>query len=226
MWLDFARAAFDEKPESRYTQEALRVLRTGNKAYLDARPEDGDLRYSVSKLGYHREAMVDGVNTSSIPGGVRGPVGTGGSPAHDDGAMMLMAEFLREGLPVAAGWRSRERWRGGGIEPDGMVFLTSYLSPFGPSWHYIEYELSARYAARALEKFLRYLHTRRQDDFPLLLVAWNANAERHFQEIGRHNNGRDGFAKLITTTLDRLALHGALGNDRCWSWYGAPVQLG
>ena len=76
MWLDFARAAFDEKPESRYTQEALRVLRAGNKAYLDARPEDGDLRYSVSKLGYHREAMVDGVNTSSIPGGVRGPVGT------------------------------------------------------------------------------------------------------------------------------------------------------
>ena len=226
MWLDFARAAFDEKPESRYTQEALRVLRTGNKAYLDARPEDGDLRYSVSKLGYHREAMVDGVNTSSIPGGVRGPVGTGGSPAHDDGAMMLMAEFLREGLLVAAGWRSRERWRGGGIEPDGMVFLTSYLSPFGPSWHYIEYELSARYAARALKKFLRYLHTRRQDDFPLLLVAWNANAERHFQEIGRHNNGRDGFAKLITTTVERLARHGALGNDRCWSWYGAPVQLG
>ena len=78
-----------------------------------------------------------------------------------------------------------------------MVCLTSYLSPFGPSWHYIEYELSARYAARAWGKFLRYLHPRRQDDFPVLLVAWNANSERHFQEIGRHNNGRPGRLRKV-----------------------------
>lgn len=220
----FAKDVMREGPTSRNAERALKVLRDMNRPYLAGIREGRDIRNTIKNPGYNLLARIDGVANSRMHAAVRGPAGTGNSPRHDDGARGLAAQFFRGRLDVAAGWRSRERWPGGGIEPDLIVFLT--ISPFGPGWVYVEWELSARYATRAEEKFLRYLQNRRQDDFGVLFVAWDDRAERHFQDLGRANCGRPLPAKLVTTTLDRLARHGALGNDRCWSWYGTPVRLG
>ena len=142
------------------------------------------------------------------------------SQAHEDGLMSMMSEFMKSGFPVAAGWRSWEHLgRGGGISPDGMVLLEQ--SPYGPGWHYVEYERSARGRYRAQRKLKGYSSPRRQDDWPVFLVVWNERAEEYFWEVGRENQ-----LAMLTTTIGRLAEHGALGNWDCWKMYGEPVRIG
>ena len=221
--IDFARTAVGEKPESRNVQKSRKVMRKGNKPFLDARRDRGVYRDTITTRSFHLLAANDRVASNRIPAALQGPAGTGNSPVHDDGVMALMREFLSAGLVAANGWRSWERWSGGGIEPDGMVRLTR--SPFGPGWHYVEYERAARYPARAGRKLGSYLSDRRQDNYPVLFVLWNDTAETAFQTIGQENGGRSYPARLLTTTLERLARCGALGNG-CWSWYGQPVSIG
>ena len=220
----FAKDTLGESPSSRNADRALQALRGMERPYLEAVRKGRGYEHTITNRLFNLLARIDRVPNNRIFAALRGPVGTGNSIVHDNGVLALTAHFLRGGLDVAAGWRSLERWHDGGIEPDLMVCLNT--GPYGPGWVYVEYERTARYAARAGQKLLRYLDRRRQDDFGLLLVAWNDQAERHFQEIGARNNDRPGVAKLITTTLDRLARYGALGNDQCWSWYGLSVKLG
>ena len=69
---------------------------------------------------------------------------------HEEGVMSVMAQFAAAGVPVAPGWRSWEHLRNAAIAPDALVYLTE--TPLVPSWHYIEYERSARSPARVAEK--------------------------------------------------------------------------
>ncbi len=107
----------------------------------------------------------------------------------------------------------------GGIAPDGIVFLTR--GPFGPGWHYMEYERSARGKRRAGRKLHGYISRHRQDDFPVLFVLWNENAERNFWVVGQPHGLR-----MLTTTITRLREFGAVGVEGCWSHYGESVVVG
>ena len=221
LYIDFARAIFRETPGSRTTQVALQRQRERDRPFLDSHRERNGHRYVINTRGYALLARIDGVSTGRMPAGVRGADETRFSKAHEDGVMELVRHFIAAGIPVAAGWRSRERWLGGGIEPDAMVLLTR--SPFGPGWHYIEYERSARNQARAERKLGRYLYSRRQDGFPVIVAAWSDRAEAHFQNLGRESGAP---LKLLTTTIERLKRCGPVGDTGCWSHYGEPVSLG
>ena len=98
-------------------------------------------------------------------------------------------------------------------------------SPFGAGWNYVEYERTARRRARAERKLHGYLADNRQDDFPVLFVLWDDEAERIFQLLGYENAGRPYPARMLTTTIERLARCGVLG-EGCWSWCGLPVRIG
>ena len=221
--LDFARSVLLEKPQSRNTQRMQALLRGGDGPWLHSNVERGVHRYTVNNKSFHLLATIDRVANNQIPAANLGPAGMGNSPVHDDEVMAAFGQFVANGLKVANGWRSWERWGHGGIEPDGMIFLN--FGPFGAGWHYYEHERTARRRARAERKFRRYLAPRRQDDFPVLFALWDDEAEETFHRIGRENAGRPDRARLLTTTRDRLARYGALG-DGCWSWYGEPVRLG
>ena len=223
LYLGFARDLVGEQPESRNTQRALKSLREMERPYLDAHLEKGSHRYAINHRGYHLQAMIDGVPPNRIPAAVRGPEGTGNSPVHDDGVMAFMRECIAGGLAGANGWRSWERWADSGIELDAMLRLNE--SPFGPGWNYVEYERTARRRARAGRKLGRYLADPRQDNLPFLFVLWDDEAERIFQLLGHENRGRPYPARMLTTTIERLARCGALG-EGCWSWYGQPVRIG
>ena len=134
--------------------------------------------------------------------------------------MDLMGSFMAAGLPVAAGWRSWEPLGGGGgIAPDGMVYL--HHSPYGEGWHYVEYERTARGESRVHRKLRGYSSVKRQDRWPLLVVARDGVAEGAFNEVGNEEG-----VLMVTTSLDRLKRHGAVGNMECWRMYGKDVVLG
>ena len=134
--------------------------------------------------------------------------------------MSFIGRFLGAGLPAAAGWRSWEHLGGsGGISPDGLVFLER--SPFGPTWAYFEYERSARGEGRVRRKLNGYGSERRGDDWPTLMVCWSDSVEEMFQRVGRETR-----VPMLTTTIKRLAEHGPLGNQGCWSSYGRSVLVG
>ena len=136
---------------------------------------------------------------------------------HDREATSLLARFAKAGLPVANGWRSWEDWGDGALAPDGMVRLEH--SPYGPGWHYLEQENSARRRFRVGNKLRNYGSGKRQDDWPVAFVLWDDEAEGIFQELGRNLGLR-----LLTTTKGRLEEYGPLGP--CWSMYGRTVTLG
>ena len=132
----------------------------------------------------------------------------------------LAIRFMALRLAVAAGWRSWEHMgAGGAIKPDGMVLLTH--SPYGPGWAYLEYEQSARRTQKLSGKLRGYASDLRQDDWPVLVVAWDDKAKRILHELGREMRVR-----MITTTRGRLAGHDAMDSAAIWSMYGVPVPLG
>ena len=66
-----------------------------------------------------------------------------------------------------------------------------------------------------------YASDRRQDDWPVLVVAWDDEAERILRQLGREMRTR-----MITTTRQLIADHDAVGSAVIWSMYGVPVPLG
>ena len=134
-----------------------------------------------------------------------------------------MAESVLVGLetiPLANGTGHEEKLgSGGGIAPDAMLYLRR--SPYGKGWHYVEYERSARGRSRMSGKLRGYSSSRRRDSYPVILVCWDDDAERTFQE-----QGRELGISMVTTSLDRLKDHGPVGTTQCWSMYGEPVELG
>ena len=220
---DFAQSVLQENSQSRNTQRMRALLRRGEEPWINSLVEKGVHRDTINNKSFALLALIDRVATNRIPAANLGPAGTGNSPVHDDEVMKAMGQFLDAGHKVANGWRSWERWGDGGIEPDGLIFLND--GPFGAGWHYYEHERTARRKSRAERKLRRYLDHRRRDNFPVLFALWDDEAEETFQRIGRGNEGRPYPARLLTTTLARLAWYGALG-DGCWSQYGQTVKIG
>ncbi len=137
---------------------------------------------------------------------------------HEGGLMNVAGDFLSRGLAVASGARSWEHLGSGGIAPDALVFLNS--SPYGPGWHYVEYELRARGRTTVLDKLRGYASGRRQDRWPVLVIVRNDRVEQLFHEVGREPKIR-----MLTSTVERLGEYSLLGDARCWSMYGVPRPL-
>lgn len=138
---------------------------------------------------------------------------------HEYGLLDLVGQFMAAGCPVGPGWH---RWHHlgdeGAIKPDATVYLVS--GPYGSGWYYIEYELSARGPTRIRGKLRGFRSRRRTDDWPLLVVCVNNRAEQAFQQAAREMN-----IDIATTTVERLARYGAVGNAECWMADARPTVL-
>ena len=139
---------------------------------------------------------------------------------HEAGVEVFIGASREAGKQAAAGWRNYEEMGAqGAVSSDAVVFLEDSI--FGLGWVYLEYELSARGPKRVAKKLKNYLATSRSDNRPLLVVCWNDNAEKNFQQAGWEAN-----LPMLTTTLDRLKKHGPFGSFDCWSLYGHRVRIG
>ena len=187
--------------------------------YLRSEPFDGRSRmHFIDAAGYDFATTRDGVHNGGIPDrytsieGERKP----SVVPHELGARELAQEFLEEGLLVVEGRRYWEHLGEGGIEPDALVYLRG--GPFGDGWHFLEYELRVRGRRRADIKLRGFSMTdRRQNDWPVLVAARDATAEKHLERAGY-----DMGVKLLTTNVARLRSEGAL---RCWNLYGQPAVV-
>ena len=220
MSMRVGKSLFRETSGTRRASHGVRDLVA--RGLVDIEKSTSHPRYSVSARGVDvlrrrdRMSYAHTNNKSQAWSWLRRPR----LQSHEDGVMGLVSEFLMAGLPVAAGWRSWEPLGGGGgIAPDAMVRLDH--SPYGPGWHYVEYERSARGQVRVSRKLRGYSSPRRQDRWPLLVVARDAAAEDVFSQIGA-----EGQLLMATTTLERLGASGAVGNLDCWRVYGQPITLG
>ena len=193
-----------------------------NRHSVDRHVKGAGYRYLINSKGFHDLARRDGVTNTKkalekhLPPWLK----ASGSQRHDDGVLSLAEQFMEARLPVAAGWRSWEKPGGTrGIAPDAMVFLER--GPYGPGWHYIEYELTAKGEKGPLKKLRGYSSPLRQDRYPVLFVVRTDRIEQTF-----HRQGLERDVRLVTTTEDRLSKYGALGGFDTWSMYGNPVKLG
>ena len=225
------REALGEVDPGRAVVRRLTVLvKRGLVQRLQLGKERGH-RYELSSRGRNHLILRDGVRssaakekgkTSGASGGKgKGKEGRGrrGSrQTHEDRLTRLYVQLSSAGVPVATGERSWEHMGDGAIAPDIVGFLDSDV--FGPTWIYFELERTARSGERVRAKELGYANPRRQDDWPMALIAETDAAERNFQE-----EGLELGIPMITTTRDRLEEHGPLDNDRTWSHYGTPVRL-
>ena len=139
---------------------------------------------------------------------------------HEYGLMGLMSRFNQAGLMTAEGSRSWESISGGkALSPDGVVWLEE--SPYGPGWHYVEYERQARSASRVAAKLRGYLAKGRRDDFPVLMAVATPGMEKLFQEAGER-----GKLKMLTATFGRLEAEGGVGKGGPWELYGQRAPVG
>ena len=89
---------------------------------------------------------------------------------HEIGLVNLVSRFAAAGCSVAPGWRFRDvMGKAGQLTPDAMIFVEKSL--FGPTWFYLEYELSAQGPSRFSTKFRASRSHLRSDDFPVLWVV-------------------------------------------------------
>lgn len=140
-----------------------------------------------------------------------------GLKTHERGLMDIMGSFYDAGLTVTNGARSWEHLGDAGIAPDGLVYLLS--SPYGPGWHYLEYELRARSSKQAEDKIRGYASSRRGDRFPVLIGVRNDRMEQIFQA-----KGAESGIRMLTTTVERLSRLSPL-DPGCWSMYGDAVSI-
>ena len=139
---------------------------------------------------------------------------------HEYGLLELVEQLMRADCLVVNGVREYEYMgEAGALAPDAIVYLTG--AHFGDGWYRIEYELSATGETRIGQKLNGYASPLRRDAWPLLVVCSGDNAEKNFWAVGRRLN----LSQMLTTTTARLRRYGAVGNDRCWSLYGQPVEL-
>ena len=150
----FGKELFREAGSSRWVQRLIKSLHKGG---LISRDEvaRGSFRYSVCQKGFNLLGLRDRVSNSRLPAGMRPLPVRHPRQAHEAGVMELVGKFAAAGLVGAAGWRCWEHMGGsGGIAPDGLVYVEH--SPYGPGWHYLEYERSARGRSRVEWKMRGY----------------------------------------------------------------------
>lgn len=130
---------------------------------------------------------------------------------HDWRTIGVVSEFLKQGSDIAPGWRATDdHGPAGKIDPDAVVYL--YSGPYGPGWHYLEYERRARNYAAIEYKLRSYLMPQRSNDWPVIFVVDTPEAERLFWHHGRN-------LRLITG----VARKGAV--PTLWSCFGVRVTL-
>ena len=192
-----------------------------DQGYVDRRWDGARFRYNGTAKLRRQMAVVDRVRRTGLPGGYGWSVGANerGLGKHEDGVMEVMGLFMDRGVPCASGWRSWEHLGGGGgISPDGIVYLE--VSPFGPGWHYVEYERRAQGVKRVGKKLNGYVADGRQDRWPVLVVVENQRVEDTFQRVGKEVGARMG-----TTQMRRLRAGGAFGAG-VWVVDGESVTVG
>ena len=202
--------------ESRHSARFLRALY--ERGFLLRLWDRGQYRYSLSKRAVYLLSARDRVHVNSIA--VPSEFDTPSLGEHERGLIDIAAGFRAAGVTVASGWRSWEQISGNtGIRPDAMLWLEN--SPFGPGWHYLEYERRAQGFVRVKRKLRGYLSPQRQDRWPVLYVTRDERAEGVFQEVGR-----EAGLPMLTSNMVRLADREVVGDSGCWSHYGAFVSLG
>ena len=214
----FGKAVFQKSRSSRWVQRRFESL---HKEGLITRDEvgRGSYRYSVCQKGSNLLALRDRVSNTRLPSGVR-PLPVGPRLQDDeDGVMDLMREFAAAGVVGAAGWRCLERMGFEAIAPDGLVYLEH--SPYGPGWHYLEYERSARGRNRVERKMRGYASPLRMNDWPVLMVVWDREAELMVQQVGQ-----PAGVPMLTSTVERIKKYRAVGDPLRWSMYGEAMGLG
>ena len=180
----------------------LKVLRQLVDLRLVSRTGGRKARYRLTSRGYWVMASRDRVPNNVMLAGVKGPVGASARrlALHEDGVMQMVSSFSQGGLATGAGWRWWEGLEGGAIVPDAMVYVGD--GPFGPGWHFVEYERYVRGTFRAERKLRGYLAGDRRERWPLLIVVWNEEVEAVFHELGRaaglHDaDGDDGPVEAV-----------------------------
>lgn len=208
--------------ESSGGRRGFAVLHDLEKAgYVDRRWDGRQYRYSGTVQLRRLLAVVDRVRRTGLPGGYGRALGADerGLEQHEDGVMKLMGWFMERGLACASGWRSWEHLGGGGgIAPDGIVYLE--VSPFGPGWHYLEYERWAQGRARVGRKLNGYVAEGRQDGWPVLFVVESPRVEETFREVGVELS-----VKMATATMRRLRSGGVFA-EGAWNVGGEVGTLG
>ena len=62
-----------------------------------------------------------------------------------------------------------------------------------------------------------YASPLRMNDWPVLMVVWDREAELVGQQAG---------VPMLTSTVERIGKHKVVGDPGCWSMYGNPVRVG
>lgn len=138
---------------------------------------------------------------------------------HEKGIMGFVGQLARSGLTVHVGIRAWENIVGGkALSPDAVVWFER--SPFGPGWHYVEYERAAKQPSQVAGKLRGYLAEGRRNRYPVLFIVGTARIEELFQDAAR-----DGKLDLATTNFKRLKESKGTGGP-IWSYYGKMVELG
>ena len=113
--------------------------------------------------------------------------------------MELVGEFAAAGLVGAAGWRCWEHMGGsGGIVPDGLVYVETQ-SLRGRAGITLNTNGSARGRSRVERKMRGYASPQRINDWPVLMVVWDKEAEAVFQQVGEQAG-----VPMLTSTVDRI----------------------
>lgn len=129
---------------------------------------------------------------------------------HDWAALRIVLDFLKQGCHIAPGWRAVQDYgKAGKIDPDAMIYL--HASPYGPGWHFLEYERRAQTADAIWEKFRGYRSPQRFDNLPVMFVVTDPDVERLYWEQGRG-------IKLITAAQSR-------SGPLQWHSFGTPLYL-
>ena len=214
------RSVVGERRDGRRVRSLIRYLMGGG--YV-GRKWDGDkYRYSGTVKLQRLMGSIDRMRRLSMPAGYGRMLDAEGQgiAEHEDMVMELMGGFMSGGCQTASGWRSWEHLGGGGgIAPDGMVYLNE--SPFGPGWHYLEYERRAQGRVRIGRKLRGYVAEGRQDDWPVMVVVPSDGVEQVWQLVGKELG-----ARMVTSTPRRVRGEGGVMGREAWMMGMEMVTLG
>ena len=137
---------------------------------------------------------------------------------HEDADYDVLAQAAEMGCPIGPAWTAVITMAGGRrIEPDGVMRV--WTPQYGRRWCPLEVELSVRNLGAIEGRFKKYASPNRIDDGPLLVVAYNDDAEDNF-----HLFGSEYRLRMLTTTMKGLAESGVFGRG-VWSHYGVRTTL-
>ena len=205
-------------------RENLTDTNPGKPAWQRPERTRPDFRYGASSKAVGLVANRDRVNHTLSEGTSRALTWNDkkyrSQRRHEDQVLRVMAAFARVGGEVAPGWRCEEPFPGGGVKPDGAVFLTK--SPFGPGYHYVEVERRAQAESTAGAKLKGILSENRRtfspggdEPSPVLFVVKNYEVEKIFHALGTG-------VRMLTISQQRWRQGDPMNG---WSLFGQETDL-